>query len=93
MSIACSPRAIITGSCLDYKKHCQLEFGKYVHSLEEHRNGMTPRTIGAIALRPTGNAQGYMFFYSIETGKRINRYKWMALPMPNHVVNRVEQLA
>jgi hypothetical protein len=88
-----SPRGIITGSCLDYKKHCQLEFGEYVHTHEEHGNGMTPRTIGAIALRPTGNAQGSMFFYSIDTGKRINRYKWTPLPMPNDVVNRVEQLA
>jgi hypothetical protein len=76
-----SPRAIITGSHLDYKKHCQLEIGEYVHTHEEHGDGMTPRTIGVIALRPTENAQGYMFFYNIETGKRINRYKWTPLPM------------
>ena len=58
ISTTMSPRAIILGSTLDYTVHCQLEFGTYVQTHEKHDNTMIPRTTGAIALRPTGNAQG-----------------------------------
>ena len=53
-----SPRTIITGQLLDYHKHCRYECGKYVQTHEEHDNSLLSRTIGAIALRPTGNQQG-----------------------------------
>ena len=53
-----SPRAIITGQLLDYHKHCRYEFGEYVQTHEEHDNSLFSRTVGAIALRPTGNQQG-----------------------------------
>ncbi|KAI2498800.1 Reverse transcriptase (RNA-dependent DNA polymerase) [Fragilaria crotonensis] len=53
-----SPRAIVVGSTIDYATHCKIEFGAYVQTHEPHDNSMTPRTTGAIALRPTGNAQG-----------------------------------
>jgi len=33
-----SPRAIVTGSHIDYNKHCKLEFGTYVQAHEEHDN-------------------------------------------------------
>ena len=52
-----SPRAIITGQTIDFNKHCKYEFGEYVHTHEQHTNNMTPRTVGALALRPTGNQQ------------------------------------
>ena len=52
-----SPRTIITGQLLDYHKHCQYEFGEYVQMHEEHDNSLISRTVGAIALRPTGNQQ------------------------------------
>jgi len=67
-----SPRAIITGQDLDFNKHCVLEFGEYVQTHEISDNTMRPRTIGAIALRPTGNAQGGYYFMSLNTGRRIN---------------------
>jgi hypothetical protein len=63
-----SPRAIIVGSRVDYAKHCQLEFRSYVQTHEEHDNPMATWTTGAIALRPTGNAQGGHFFLSLTTG-------------------------
>jgi hypothetical protein len=53
-----SPRALVTGLQLDYKRHCQLEFRSYVQVHEEHDNTMQTRTTGAIALRPSGNSQG-----------------------------------
>jgi hypothetical protein len=33
-----SPRGIIVGLKMDYKKHCQLEFGTYAQIHEEHDN-------------------------------------------------------
>jgi hypothetical protein len=33
------------------------------------------------------------FFYSLSTGKRINRSRWTKLPMPDDVVRRIHQLA
>jgi hypothetical protein len=88
-----SPRAIVAGMELNFTKHCQLEFGTYVQTHEEHDNSMATRTTGAIALRPTGNSQGGYYFYSLTTGRRINRNRWTTLPMPNEVMDRVRNLA
>jgi Reverse transcriptase (RNA-dependent DNA polymerase) len=88
-----SPRALVVGSTLDYASHCKLEFGAYVQTHEQHDNSMMPRTTGAIALRPTGNAQGGHYFYSLTTGKRLNRTQWTELPMPADVVDRVHKMS
>ena len=70
-----SPRSLVTGATIDYKKHCTLEFGTYVQTHEPHDNSMVSRTIGAIALRPTGNSQGGYCFMSLSTGRVVNRYR------------------
>jgi Reverse transcriptase (RNA-dependent DNA polymerase)/Zinc knuckle len=88
-----SPRAIIIGTHLNYEKHCKLEFGTYVQAHEEHDNSMATRTTGAIALRPTGNEQGGYYFFSLTTGRILNRNRWTALPMPADVIDRVHALA
>jgi hypothetical protein len=88
-----SPRAIVTGSTIDFNRHCQYEFGEYVQTHEEHDNSMGSRTVGALALRPTGNAQGGYYFFSLSTGKVINRNRATKLPMPAEVVERVHILA
>jgi len=88
-----SPRTIVTGSTIDYNKHCILQFGTYVQVHEPHNNSLMPRTTGAIALRPSGNIQGGHFFLSLTTGKRIIRNKWTVLPMPAKVIATVHQLA
>ena len=93
VSSVISPRTIITGQVLDYNKHCRYEFGEYVQTHEEHDNSLLSRTVGAIALRPTGNQQGGYFFMSLHTGRVINRLHTTKLPMPAEVIIRVEQLA
>ena len=93
VSATLSPRAIVTGLDVDYIKHCQLDFGTYVQTHEEHTNSMAARTVGAIAMRPTGNEQGGYFFFSLNTGRRLNRHRWTVLPMPSEVVDRVHALA
>ena len=54
---------------------------------------MAARTIGAIALRPTGNTQGGYFFFSLTTRRVSNRGRWTSLPMPNKVIDRVHRMA
>ena len=88
-----SPRAIVTGQEVDYMKHCQLEFGTYVQTHEHSDNTMQSRTTGAIAMRPTGNEQGGYYFFSLSTGRRLNRNRWTVLPMPNEVIDRVHHFA
>jgi hypothetical protein len=53
---------------------------------------MATQTTGAIALRPTSNAQGGYYFLSLTTGRRLNRNRWTKLPMPADVIDRVHTL-
>jgi hypothetical protein len=54
---------------------------------------MTTCTIGALALRPTGNQQGGYYFYSLMYGQRLHCTHWAELPMPVEVRDRVHTLA
>ena len=62
---------------------------------EDHdpTNTLRARTLGAIALTPTGNAQGDYFFLSLATGHKISRHNWTAIPMTDTAIARVEALA
>ena len=88
-----SPRTIVTGQKLDFKRHCRFQFGEYVQTHKEHDNSMMSRTVGALALHPTGNAQGGFYFLSLSTGRVLNRLRATALPMPDHVVDQVHHMA
>jgi hypothetical protein len=88
-----SQRLIVTGQPIQYDRHCRFDFGEYVQTHEEHDNSMTSRTVGALALRPTGNEQGSYFFFSLSTGRVINRLRATRLPMPSEVIDRVHLLA
>jgi len=87
-----SPRYLLIGNELTYDKHVQLEFGAYVQTHEEHSNDMRHRTLGAVCLGPTGNAQGGHYFMSLTSGDRIVRHRWTLLPMPTEAINRVSQI-
>ena len=80
------------GLTIDYATHCKIEFGAYIQTYEPHDNAMLPRTTGAIALRPTGNAQGGHYFYSLSNGKRLHRTQWTELPIPADVIDQVHKL-
>jgi hypothetical protein len=89
-----SPKTLLSGEALDYKKHLRLQLGQYcqVHEENEPRNSQLPRTKGAICLGPTGNLQGGYFFMSLSSGKKIKRYSWDEIPMPDTVIDRVNEL-
>ena len=88
-----SPRTILTGQQVDYKRHCHYQFGEYVQAHEEHNNSMNPRTVGVIALRPVGNGQGSFYFLSVTTGRVLNRLHATALPMPDDVIDKLHRMA
>jgi hypothetical protein len=51
------------------------------------------RTVGALGLRPTGNALGSNYFISLKSGLLLNRTYPTKLPMPDEVIDRVHALA
>jgi hypothetical protein len=53
---------------------------------------MQSRTTGAINLGVTGSIQGTHKFFNLNTGEIIVRRKWTELPLPNEVINRLEEL-
>jgi hypothetical protein len=93
ISTTLSPRTIVTRCHIDYTIHCKIEYGQYVQTHEKHDNTMDTRTVGALALRPTDNAQGGYYFYSLASGIRLHRTHWTALPMSEAVKDRVHALA
>jgi hypothetical protein len=89
-----SPRMIMAGKPLNYKKDLALEFGAYcqVHAHHAPRNSMKARTEGGICLGPIGNEQGGFKFMSLLTGRKITGFKWTQLPIPPEVITRVNHL-
>ena len=92
-----SPGEIITGRLVDMR-HCTLPFGTYVQipAGETTNQCNRPRTAGALATRPTGNAQAGFHFYRIDSGRMVSRYDGNGihrLPMPADVVQAVERRA
>ena len=92
VSTTLSPRYLLTGRHLDYCKHVRLEFGSYAQTHEEHTNDMRARTLGAICLGPSGNEQGGHYFMCLRTGRRLHRFAWTPLPMPEDAITRVNAL-
>jgi hypothetical protein len=90
-----SPRTIMTGTALDFNKHCQIPFGAYaeVHEDRNITNTMDERAQPAICLGPTANFQGSYKFLSLRTGKHITRKNFKELPMPASIIKRVEAMA
>eukprot|EP01040_Poterioochromonas_malhamensis_P013796 gene13796-15214_t len=92
-----SPREIFTGRKINYKRDLRFGFGDYCQietpSVINKNSVRIPRTEGAIAVCPTGNLQGSVIFYLLSTGKFVTRDHFKVLPMPDHVIERLNQLA
>jgi len=70
-----TPKTIMYGETLDYKKHLSLQVGQYcqVHEEDNPRNSQIALTKAAISLGPSGNLQGGFKFMALNTGKKIVR--------------------
>ena len=94
-SAVLSPLTIMTGSPSPDYNDFKIELGAYAHVFEDNEptNINQTRSTGAIALTPTGNAQGGYFFLSLTTGRKISRQQWTELPIPHGVIATVEAMA
>jgi hypothetical protein len=90
-----SPRTIMTGTTLDYNKHCRLPLGAYVETHEDNdtTNTMVERARGAICIGPTANFQGSYNFFCLDTGRHVTRKQFREIPMPASVKKRVAEFA
>lgn len=90
-----SPATLITGRpAPDYHDLTKLTFGTYVQTtIGPTTNTNKSRTMGAIALFPSGNTSGSWYFMSTLTGDVIHRYWWKTLPATEDVIKRVNDIA
>ncbi len=79
---------------LDYKKHCQVLPRTYckVHDEPDPSNSMVGHTHEGIALGPTGNLQGSVKFFCLNTGRMLKRRSFTSLPMPTRVIEWVDTI-
>ena len=90
-----SPHVIMTGTDLDYAKHCQIPFGAYVQANEDKppKNNNKPRTLDAIYLSPMTNKQGGHWVMDLRTGRAITRPQVWEVPVTDRVIKAVETMA
>ena len=90
-----SPDTIVTcRPAPNYNEVSMLNFSDYVQTYKVKGVTNTPkiRTVGAIALYPSGNLQGGWIFMSLATGRELHCYQWDILPVGEDVINRVHAL-
>ena len=68
-------------------------FGRYYEVYCGTENINKERRTSAICLRPSNSQGGYYYFMNIETGKRIHGYRFTELSMPQHIIDKVLELA
>jgi hypothetical protein len=89
-----SPKTIMSGETLDFKKNLSLQIGRYcqVHEEDIPLNSQVALTKGAIPLVPSGNIQGGSKLMALISGKKIVRRNWDVIPMLDVVINRANEL-
>jgi hypothetical protein len=92
-----SPRELFTGRKIDYKRDLRFGFGDYAQvettNVINKNSVRNPRMEGAIAMAPTGNLQGSVIFYLLSTKKFVARDSFKILPMPNEIIDHLNNLA
>eukprot|EP00804_Cyclotella_cryptica_P008709 CCRYP_018545-RA/>CCRYP_018545-RA protein AED:0.54 eAED:0.53 QI:0/0/0/1/0/0/3/0/279 len=91
ISTVMSPREMVLGMKMDFKKHCRVRFGAYVEAScdEMVTNTLRDRTEECIALGPTGNLQGSIACFNLNTGRVVSRRTITVLPMSDRIIKRL----
>ncbi len=89
-----SPQKLLVRWQIDYKKHCRVLPGTYceIHDEPDPLNSMVAWTHEGIALGPTGNLQGSVKFYCLNTGRVLKRRSFTAMPMPQRIIKQVNKI-
>lgn len=90
-----SPNTLVMGDPPpSYHDICKLRFGDYVHTAYgATTSNNTARTVGAIALYPSGNTTGGWYMMSLLTGQILHRYNWKKIDVTADVLSQVTKLA
>jgi hypothetical protein len=85
------PQELLVWWQLDYKKKCCVPPGTYceIHDKPVPINIMAWWTHEGIMLGPTGNLQGSVKFYCINTGRVLKHRSFTPMPMPDRVIKRI----
>jgi hypothetical protein len=83
-----SPSTIFLGITLEDFLTMRIEFGHYAQVYDDPApsNTVRSRSVGAIALDPTGNAQGDGNFFSLASRRCLSRHQWL-LEGRKHLAN------
>ena len=89
-----SPREILLRWRMDAKKHCRVLPGSYceVHDEPNLTNTTVSRTHKGISLGPTGNLQGSVKFYCLNTFRVLKQRAFTEIPMPTAVIDKVDKI-
>jgi hypothetical protein len=89
-----SPRELLVRWGLDYKKHWWVLSGTYCekHDKLDPSNSMVTWKHKGIALGPTGNLQGSMKLYCLNTGRVLKRCLFIVMPMPHRIIKQVNKI-
>ena len=88
-----SPREIVTQNKFDFALDCRVKFLALVEASTDAiiTNDMIPRTHKCLALGPSGNLQGSVMCFDLDTGKVVTRRTIKEIPMPESVIKRVNK--
>ena len=89
-----SPREILLRWRMDVKKHFRVLPVSYceLHDEPNPSNTTVNRTHEGITLGPTGNMQGSVKFYCLNTGRVLKRRAFTEIPMPTAVISEVNKI-
>lgn len=79
----------------DFHEVMKLNFGDYVqaHTVSNKTDSNEPITVGSIALYPSENSGGSLYFMSLLTVRLVHRYQWDVLPLSENGLQRVQEIA
>ena len=78
---------------LDYSKNLKASFGEYCQAHDnDGDNTLKPQTTGAITVYDTGARDGTWYLFNLNTRKRIKGKKFTIIPMPDVVINFLNNL-
>ena len=95
MSCTISLRTLMTGTTIEFNKHCKIEFGAYTKAHEKTfpRNSTQSHTEPAICLGTTGNLQGSYWFLNLCEVRHIKRCTFTPIPVPTSIIEHIHALA
>ena len=89
-----SPKEILTGCKLDYRRDLRLSFGAFVQvKVPRTENCLDEKTVSRIALNPAMDNFGSTYFYSLKTKDIIKRNVWTEVPITDAVVHYISNIS